>query len=300
MSPDDFASWQGWLVTVAYPLLGSLVDAEDVVQDVAETWSRTDRDAIEDPQAWLVTVTTRRCLDRLRSAQYRRETYVGSWLPEPRLTSPGTSQANDDPAAVVVRAEEVSFALLLVLERLQPAERIAFVLHDVFGEPYPHIASILGRTPQATRQLASRARRRIRGTSGPPESQHLPQASPDTFGETTVRAFREAIVTGDLDGLLSLLDPEAVLVSDGGGVVRAARRPVLGAERIARFFVGLAAPPRAADRVEVVMINGNAGLRFWLDRRLVGVAALDLRAHRVGAVYVVVNPAKLTGVAADR
>jgi RNA polymerase sigma-70 factor, ECF subfamily len=276
------------LFGLAYRMLGSVADAEDVVQDVGETWTRTDTETIEDPEAWLVTVTTRRCLDRLRSAQRRRETYVGPWLPEPLVTDPVRAPAEADPGEAATLADEVSYALLVVLDRLQPAERVAFVLHDVFGEPFEHVARILGRTPAAARKLASRARQRVHGA--------LPTATTDPAeGRRVTEAFVEAVGTGDLAALLELLAPDTVLVSDGGGIVSAARRPVHGADRLARFFLGLAAKGGPEARAEPVTVNGGPGVRLWLGRDLVGVAALGVRQGRVLAVHVVTNPHKLAG-----
>jgi RNA polymerase sigma-70 factor, ECF subfamily len=285
---SDLAGHRDRLFGLAYRMLGSVADAEDVVQDVGETWTRTDTETIEDPEAWLVTVTTRRCLDRLRSAQRRRETYVGPWLPEPLVTDPVRAPAEADPGAAAALADEVSYALLVVLDRLQPAERVAFVLHDVFGEPFEHVARILDRTPAAARKLASRARQRVHGA--------VPTATADpTEGRRVTEAFVEAVGTGDLATLLELLAPDAVLVSDGGGIVSAARRPVHGADRLARFFLGLAAKGGPEATAEPVTVNGGPGVRLWLGPHLVGVAALEIGEGRVLAVHVVTNPHKLAG-----
>jgi RNA polymerase sigma-70 factor, ECF subfamily len=235
-----------------------------------------------------VTVTTRRCLDRLRSAQRRRETYVGPWLPEPIVTDPTRTPPEIDPADAVALADDVSYALLVVLDRLRPAERVAFVLHDVFGEPFDHVARILDRTPAAARKLASRARGHVHGAA--------PTAPVDpVVGRQVTEAFVEAVGTGDLAALLDLLAPDAVLVSDGGGIVSAARRPVHGAERLARFFLGLAAKGGPEARAEPVTVNSGPGVRLWLGSQLIGVAAFGVREGRVLAVHVVTNPQKLAG-----
>lgn len=280
----DLAGRRGRLFAVAYRLLGSVADAEDVVQDVAEVWTRTDRDAIDDPQAWLVTVTTRRCLDRLRSARHRRERYVGPWLPEPLVTEGPSTGA--DPATEAELADEVSFALLVVLDELSPAERVAFVLRDVFGERYERIAEVVDRSPEAVRQLASRARRRVQDATPPPPADRAE-------GRRLADAFFAASRHGDLDALLGMLAPDVVLVSDGGGVVTAARRPIHGADRVGRFVLGLTS--RAGDTavVEPVTVNGSPGARLWWDGQLFGVVVLDVTEGRVSTISLVVNPDKL-------
>jgi RNA polymerase sigma-70 factor, ECF subfamily len=283
---DDLAGQRGRLFGLAYRLLGSVADAEDVVQDVSEVWTRTDRTTIDDPEAWLVTVTTRRCLDRLRSARRTRERYVGPWLPEPVVADP-TVPPPRDPAAEVALADDVSFALLVVLDQLTPPERVAFVLHDVFGEPYGRIGEVVGRSPEATRQLASRARRRVHDAGA------LAAREDRRAGEELAAAFFEATSTGDLERLVSLLDPEVVLTSDGGGLAAAARRPVVGADRVARFFLGIAAKGGPDGRAELITVNGGPGASLWLGDHLVAVMGLDVADGRIRAIHAVVNPDKL-------
>lgn len=285
----DLAGHRGRLFAVAYRLLGSVADAEDVVQDVAETWTRTDHGPIADPEAWLVTVTTRRCLDRLRSARHQRERYVGPWLPEPLLTSDdarSSSAPSADPADVAALADDVSFALLVVLDRLAPAERVAFVLHDVFGEPYARIAEVVDRSPEATRQLASRARRRVR-------AEHEPALPVRDDGRRVTEAFLAATREGDLSGLMELLAPDVELVSDGGGKVRAARRPVVGSDRVARFLAGVASKADESAAIEPVTVNGGPGVCVWTHGVVLGVAAFEIVDQRIHRISFVVNPDKL-------
>lgn len=284
----DLAGHRGRLFGLAYRMLGSVADAEDIVQDVAETWTGTlatsGPDAITDPEAWLVTVTTRRCLDRLRSARHRREHYVGPWLPEPVVADPAATP--DDPAVEVARADDVSFALLVVLDELRPAERVAFILHDVFAEPYERIAAILDRTPESARQLASRARRRVRATA--------PAAPADPAANRRLTdAFLAAATTGDLAALVDMLAPDVVMVSDGGGVVVAARKPMVGADLVARVFANLAARTAEDHTVEVVEVNGGRGLLVRRGETPAGVVVFESDGRAITAIRVVVNPDKL-------
>lgn len=281
---DDLTGHRGRLFGLAYRLLGTVADAEDVVQDVAETWARTDRSTVDDPEAWLVTVATRRSLDRLRSAQHRREAYVGPWLPEPVAHDP--SETSSDPADLVAVADEVSFAMLVVLDQLSPPERVAFVLHDVFGLPFDRLASVLERSPEAARKLASRARQRVHDAV--PPGGHDPVEAREV-----TEAFLAAARDGDLEGLVRVLHPDAVLISDGGGLVTAARRPVVGSERIARFILGLATKSYPDGRAEAVVVNGEPGFRLSLGERPIAVGTLEVREGRVRAVRFVVNPDKL-------
>jgi RNA polymerase sigma-70 factor (ECF subfamily) len=275
------------LLALAYRMLGTMADAEDAVQETYARWyrlSEAERDAIELPRAWLTRVASRICLDTLRSARVRRERYVGEWLPEP---VPAAAFAEDpaDPADRVTLDATVSTALLVVLESLTPAERVAFVLHDVFALPFTEVAAVVGRSEAACRQLAVTARRRIRAERAAPVSreQH----------DRVVRAFGAACRNGDLAGLAALLDPAVTLRSDGGGVVSAARRPVRGPNNVARFMLGILAKKGDLELVEVPTTDGLAFMR----RDAAGVhQVINLRvAHgRVTDVWIVLNPAKLT------
>ncbi len=251
MTGDAFAACRPRLLGVAYGMLGELTEAEDVVQDAWLRWERADRDAVRNPEAFLVRTTTRLALDRLRSARARREVYVGPWLPEPLLTDPET------PETRAIEAERLSLALLGALERLNPVERAVLVLRDAFDLEYAEIADVLDRSPENVRQIAKRARDRAGDTS----------RGRDVDAEERERlatAFMAAAVSGDLDGLRDLLAADAVMYSDGGGVVQAARKPIYGAEKIARFMVRVqdkAAFP--ADPVYTrVLVNGDPGVRM--------------------------------------
>jgi RNA polymerase sigma-70 factor (ECF subfamily) len=268
------------LIGVAYGLLGSLVEAEDAVQ---EAWIRlqgSDLAAIRDLAGWLVTTTSRVALDVLRSARNRHETYVGPWLPEPVESAP-------DPADSVSLADSLSWAMLVVLETLSPAERAAFVLHDVFGLSFTEVGQALGRAPAACRKLASRAREHVEAR------QPRFEVDPEAHREV-VTAFGRAAASGDLDGLLHLLDPEAVLTSDGGGVARALPRPVHGALEIATFLAGLGGRPGLAMRPSAV--NGSPALLVFEHGRISTVLALGIRDGRITTLDAIRNPNKFHGL----
>ncbi|MET0295877.1 MAG: RNA polymerase sigma factor SigJ [Microbacterium sp.] len=278
------------LMGLAYRMLGTVADAEDAVQETYTRWYRmpeAERAAIESPGAWLMRVASRVCLDMLGSARARRERYVGEWLPEP---VPGTSPlaggvASDDPLDRVTLDDSVSTALLVVLESLTPAERVAFVLHDVFGMPFAEIAETVGRSVAATRQLASQARRHVR-------ERRAGAASRDVH-DALAQAFAVACTTGDLQGLVAILDPDVVLHADGGGFVSAARRPVLGADRVARFMLGI---PRLAPEALIAPAFTPDGLSFsvTLDGTPHSVITLGVRGDLVTEVWIMRNPEKLS------
>ena len=278
------------LINIAYRLLGSLTEAEDAVQETYARWyamSRPQQDAIASPGAWLTTVASRICLDLLGSARARRETYVGAWLPEP-VPGPaegpgGCPGAGADPADRITLDESVSMAFLVVLETMTPAERVAFILHDVFRHSFAEVAEITGRTPAACRKLASAARRRARASRAP--------AAPAARQAGIVRAFRQAWEAGDIGALIAILDPEATVTADGGGLVTAALRPVEGAEQIARFYAGIVGIALNVTIVER-MVNGQPGLVARLDG-VVTVFAFDIAGGRVKHIWAVRNPEKL-------
>ena len=222
MSDDPFVAHRGLLFTVAYEMLGSAVDAEDVVQETWLRWSGVDQAEVRDPRAYLVRIVTRQAMNRLRSVSRRREEYVGEWLPEPLLTSP-------DAAEDVELAENVSIAMLTVLETLGPAERAVFVLHEVFETPYDEIAEVVGKTPAAVRQIGHRARAHVAARRPRMQVDRAQQ-------EATVQKLIAAISSGDVPRLLEVLAPEVVLIADGGGQVRAARKPIIGADRVVAFL----------------------------------------------------------------
>jgi RNA polymerase sigma-70 factor, ECF subfamily len=250
---------------------------------------RDQQDAIESPGAWLTTVASRICLDLLGSARARRERYVGEWIPEP-LPEPaewpaGRPGATADPADRVTLDESVSMAFLVVLDAMTPAERVAFVLHDVFGYAFAEVAEVTGRTQAACRQLASSARRRIRAAQAP--------AAPAGRQAGLVRDFKRAWEAGDIAALVGLLDPDATVVVDGGGLVSAALRPIEGAEQIARYLVGLAGRAPGGVRFLERTVNGQPGLVAQQDGVTVTVFAFDIAGDQVSHIWAVRNPGKL-------
>ncbi|MFE6235727.1 RNA polymerase sigma-70 factor [Cellulosimicrobium sp. NPDC057862] len=271
------------LFTVAYEMTGSAADAEDVVQEAWLRWSAADRSGVLDPRAYLVRVTTRLALDRLRALRRRRETYVGSWLPDPLLTSP-------DAALQVERAEDVSMALLVVLETLSPLERAVFVLREVFDVPYDEIAEGLDRSPEAVRQTAHRAREHVRA--------RRPRFTPpDDAQRAAVERFMAACATGDTTALVEILAPDVVVVSDGGGKARAALRPVTGADKVARMLVGLSAKPETtAMAFEPALVNGALGGVWTVDGEPAMGATVEYDGERVVRVLLFRNPERLAGL----
>ena len=285
------------LFGVAYRLLGSAQDAEDAIQDGLIRWqqlSETDRGLIREPLAWLTRVVSRICLDQLGSARARREQYAGIWLPEPLpgpgdpLVSDGTAAAASDPADAVTRDESVSMALLLVMEQLSPGERVALVLHDVFGLPFGEIGRIVDRSPDACRQLASTARRHIRSrprfTASGPERDRV------------VAAFAQACMGGDLGALAEVLDPDVVSRGDGGGVVPAGTRPIHGLVRVARLLTGLRRSgliPDAGIAWELAPINGQTGIVVLNHGTVYAVIDVAVRDGLVAELATVVAPDKL-------
>ncbi|WP_206502961.1 RNA polymerase sigma factor SigJ [Streptomyces chrestomyceticus] len=281
------------LINVAYRLLGSVTEAEDAVQDAYGRWyglPRSRRAEIRAPGAWLRTVTSRICLDLLGSARARRERYVGTWLPEPlpdraewRRAGGGPADGAD-PADLIVLDESVAMAFLVVLEAMTPAERVAFVLHDVFRYPFAEIAGVLGRTPAACKQLAASARRRVGETPAPVSS---------AAGRAEVlRQVREAWEAKDIAALVGLLDPAAVLSADGGGLAGAVPRPVEGGARIARYMVAVADQAPGLELLER-SVNGVPGLVARRAGVVVTVAAFDVSGGRVTRIWAVRNPEKL-------
>ncbi|WP_341995830.1 RNA polymerase sigma-70 factor [Microbacterium sp. LWH7-1.2] len=283
---DPFVTHRSLLFTVAYEMLGSAADAEDVLQESWLRWAAVDRDTVQEPRAYLVRIVTRQALNHLRTVSRRREEYVGEWLPEPLLTSP-------DVADDVELAENLSIAMLTVLETLGPAERAVFVLREVFDVPYDEIADAVGKTPAAVRQIAHRARdhvaaRRPRVTVGPTEH------------EEVVERLVVALNSGDLQGLMDVLAPDVVSVADGGGKVRgAARRPIVGADRLARYLVGGMAKVEGTLVASSTWVNGQPGVRMELDGVLVGVVSLTVVDGRITRVYSIANPEKLGHVDAE-
>jgi len=286
---DEVENERRALLGLCYRMLGTVADAEDAVQETFVRWLRlsdAERAAIRNPAAWLTRVAGRVCLDMLGSARARREHYVGEWLPEPvPQDSALAASVPVDPIDRVTLDDSVSMALLVLLESLGPAERVAFVLHDVFGVPFAEIAETVGRSPDAVRQLASQARRRVR--------EHRAGMASREQHDAVARAFAAATATGDLDGLVAVLAPDVVLRSDGGGRVSAALRPVTGADRVGRFLLGL---PRLEPDALLVAIETPDGLGFLatLDGEPSALFSLEVRDGRISDVYVMRNPDKLT------
>ncbi|MEV3977858.1 RNA polymerase sigma factor SigJ [Nonomuraea sp. NPDC049758] len=282
---DAIISERRQLINLAYRLLGSLADAEDVVQETYTRWyamSPGQQEAIESPGAWLTRVAGRICLDVLGSARARRERYVGEWIPEPLPDR--TEWAGDDPADRVTLDESVNMAFLVVLESMTPAERVAFVLHDVFRYPFAEVATIVGRTPAACRKLASSARQRIDAART--------SVTPAARQAGIVREFKQAWEAKDIDALIALLDPGVVGVADGGGVVNAVPRPIEGAGRVARYAVEIATRAPAMTLLERT-VNGRPGLVAQRDGVTVMVVAFDVAEGRIKRLWAVRNPDKL-------
>jgi RNA polymerase sigma-70 factor (ECF subfamily) len=282
------------LINLAYRLLGSVAEAEDAVQETYLRWyslSEKQQEEIDSPSAWLVKVASRICLDVLGSARIRRERYVGEWLPEPlpdrsQWSSQSLVDAAVDPADRVTLDESVNMAFLVVLESMTPAERVAFILHDVFRYPFAEIAEIVGRSPEACRQLASSARRRIRSAQPPATT----PADKEYAG--IVKAFKEAWESGDINALIGILSPDATAITDGGGLVSAELRPIEGAEQVARFFLGIADRQPGLTILERT-VNGQPGLVAEADGSTLAVITIDVVDGAIKHIWAVRNPEKL-------
>jgi RNA polymerase sigma-70 factor (ECF subfamily) len=279
-----FSEHRDLLVGVAYRVLGSVTDAEDAVQEAWLRWSKVDPAEVANPRAFLVRVTTRLAIDRLRRAKTRRESYVGPWLPEPVLTG-------HDVAEEVELAESVSMAMLVVLETLSPLERAVFVLREAFGMPYAEIGEVIGRKEEAARQLARRARDHVR------ERGARFEADQETRRHVTER-FLEAAVDGDVQTLMEVLAPGVTLVADGGGRARAPRRPVHGADKVARFLAAVATRPGQDLRTRLAQVNGGPGIVVTSEGEPVAALVLDVAGGVARTVHLVANPEKLAGVRA--
>ncbi len=288
---DTFDAHRRLLFSVAYQMLGSVADAEDTVQDAWLRWSAADRGDVEDPRAYLVQVTTRLAIDRSGTARARRESYVGPWLPEPLLTGRSTvaaAPAPADPTDAAELGEQVSMAVLVVLETLTPAERAVFVLREVFGLPVAEVAEALGRSEAAVRQMAHRAREHVQA--------RRPRFDTDRRAQREVtERFLAACAGGDMAALLDVLAPDAVLISDGGGKVSAALRPITGADKVARFSLGIAAQGLALPdlRIEIVEVNGSPAVVVWSGDEPQMTMSLVVAGGRAEQVLVVRNPDKL-------
>lgn len=284
--PDPYLEHRRLLFATAYRMLGSVTDAEDVLQDAWLAWSTADRDAIRHPRAYLVRIVTNLSLNRLTSAQATRETYVGPWLPEPLLTSP-------DIATETELADTVSTAMLVVLEALSPVERAVFLLREVFGYSHAEIAETLERPEPTVRQIAHRAREHVQA--------RRPRFDTDQARRREVtERFLKACAGGDLNAVMELLAPDVTAWSDGGGKITAARRPLYGIDHAARWLLGfLAKPELAALTMEPAYINGELGVLATLDGHIVGALSFDLVDGRIQNLRFQVNPDKLSGLTPD-
>ncbi|MFF4135584.1 RNA polymerase sigma-70 factor [Streptomyces mirabilis] len=282
---ETFLAHRNLLFTVAYEMLGSAADAEDVLQETWLRWVKVDLGQVREPRAYLVRITTRQSLNRLRTMSRRKEVYVGPWLPEPLLTAP-------DVAEDVELAESVSMAMMLVLETLSPTERAVFVLREVFDVGYDEIAAAVDKTPAAVRQIAHRARRHV-------DARRPREVVPSGRIRATLESFQRAFEARDLQGLMDVLAPEVVLVSDGGGVKQAALRPISGAEKVVRFIVGGTGKAEGTLTSDPTVVNGNPALVLRLDGEVDGIMAIRVEDARITGLYYVRNPEKLTRVASE-
>ena len=277
---DAFVRHRNLLFTVAYEMLGSAADAEDVLQETWLRWAEVDQVEVRDERAYLVRITTRLSLNRLRTLARQRETYVGPWLPEPLLTTP-------DVADDVELADSVSTAMLVVLETLTPTERAVFVLREVFDVPYDEIADAVDKSPAAVRQIAHRARNHV-------EARQPREQVSGRQREAILDRFVLAVQSGDLQSLMDVLAPDVVLMTDGGGVKQAALRPILGRDKAVRFLEGAATRGGPIDAVHRTLVNGRPGLAFVVDGQVDTLLTILVEDGVVAGLYAVRNPAKLT------
>jgi RNA polymerase sigma-70 factor (ECF subfamily) len=279
---EVFESHRSRLVGIAYGMLGSVMDAEDVVQDVYLRWAEVDLSAVDSPAAYLTTMTTRRAINVLTSARHRRESYVGPWLPEPVVVEID----GGDPGEAVALAEQFSLAMLTAMERLTPVERAALILRDVFDLEYGEIADIVDKSPANCRQLVVRARDHV--ADGRTRGYIDDVAARELLGE-----YLAAVVTDDVDRLARVFAEDVVLWADGGGKARAARHPLHGADRVARHLIGVRPQTPAGTEVRLVRVNGDPGVMGVLDGRRVGVIAFEIIEGRIQSVRAILNPEKL-------
>ncbi|MDN3024588.1 RNA polymerase sigma-70 factor [Streptomyces sp. S.PB5] len=279
---ESFVAHRNLLFTVAYEMLGSAADAEDVLQETWLRWAAVDLAQVRDHRAYLVRITTRQALNRLRTMTRRKESYVGPWLPEPMLTAP-------DVAEDAELSESLSMALMLVLETLSPTERAVFVLREVFDIDYDEIAAAVDKTPAAVRQIAHRARKHV-------DARRPRQSASVKATRAALESFQHALETGDLQGLLDVLAPEVVMLNDGGGIKVAAPRPITGASKVARFILGAMAKNGATLTAAPTVVNGNPALALSLGGEFDGVVAFRVEDGHISGLYYVRNPEKLTRV----
>ncbi|QIX28206.1 RNA polymerase sigma-70 factor [Nocardioides sp. JQ2195] len=281
---DPFVEHRNLLFTVAYEMLSSAADAEDVVQETWLRWADVDQSEVRDPRAYLVRIVTRQALNRMRTLERRRETYVGPWLPEPLFT---TSDVADD----VELADSVSTAMLMVLETLRPTERAVFVLREVFGFEYAEIAAAVDKSEPAVRQIASRAGKHVQA--------RRPRVTPSDDTDAVLERFLTAAGGGDLQALMDVLAPDVVMFSDGGGLKQAALRPITGRDKVLRWLAGVLGKDQGEVSVDTAVVNGQPAVRFFLDGVLDVVGTVRFEAGLVTQMYLVRNPQKLTRAVGD-
>ena len=284
---ERFTPLRPLLFTIAYEILGSATESDDVLQESYLRWAEVDLSTVRDSKAYLAQLVTRQALNALRAQSRRREQYIGPWLPEPLLTGP-------DASADVVLAESVSMAMLVVLETLSPDERAVFVLREVFGFGHDEIAAAVGRSVAAVRQMAHRAREHVQS-----RRKRFEPVDPQVSAEITSRFFTAA-ATGDLDGLMAMLAPDVAWTADSDGKVSAARRPVLGADRVARLVLGFARMAGAEGRVEAAVYNSAPAMVLYLGDHLEGVVTFEVVDGRITNFYAMRNPEKLASVMVPR
>lgn len=294
MKPDEvFAENRPTLLGLAYRMLGSIMDAEDCVQEAFLRWRRIvaegGEETIQSPRTYLCSLVTHLCIDQLRSARVRREAYVGVWLPEPVVTLNASSEEAADPVEAAMLGESLSMAFMRLLERLSPVERAVFLLHQVFGYEYEEIAAIVDKSVENCRQISRRAQ------------QHLASQRPrfDTGREERERITSQFIQTcgsGDMQGLIAMLSEDIVLYSDGGGKVHAAIKPVFGREKVARMLIRLTAKSHPGTEVRVVSVNGSPGVVLYLNGTAFSVLALEVGQEKLREIEIIVNPEKLQSV----
>jgi RNA polymerase sigma-70 factor, ECF subfamily len=290
---STFETHRPLLFGIAYRMLGSAMEAEDMVQEAWLRYQAVDATTVQSPKAFLGTIVTRLCLDRLKAAQTQREEYIGPWLPEPLLTSEAAS--GSDSLNRVIQMETISMAFLLVMERLNPYERAVFLLREVFDYDYDEIATMIGKDEAACRQIFHRAKQHVhahrpRFTSTPDEQQRV------------IQEFMVACSTGDMQGLMALLAPEVISWSDGGGKASAATRPVYGAEKVAKFILGIlkrAADYEVAIRIDVKQINAELGILMYVNEVLFEVIVPEIANGQIQTIRFIVNPDKLRHIASQ-
>lgn len=281
---ETFNQYRSLLFAIAYRMLGSAMDAEDIVQEAFLRWQQVNPMEIESPKAYLTTITTRLSLDQLRSARAQREVYVGPWLPEPLLT-----ESEPEAAEIAGQADSLSIAFLVLMENLSPVERAVYLLRQVFDYDYPEIGRIVGKSEVYCRQIVSRARQHL--ASRRPRYEVLPGQQ-----QRLNQQFAQACFNGDLSGLTAILAEDIVLQADGGGKIKAAMRPIYGPDRVARFLLGILSKISAGFTIHPTQINGQPGIIIYVDAQPQNVMILDIIGERIGRIYVVVNPDKLRGL----